>query len=114
MRKGNKPWQLSKDGPDWTDISTMMQALGQLHSVSCTITFGPGVFDGPSMFITIAAVRMPREGSVTGEAVLALSVEWPCKDHTRVEDCVFAGLYELDRALTQKLWEQLPLPFTAT
>lgn len=91
----------------------MMKAIETLHSVMVTITLGAGVFDGPSTFTTIAACRVPKQASVLGEAVLALSAEWPCKEHRRLEDCIFAGLYQLDAALSKKLWEQLPLPFTA-
>lgn len=110
---GGKKWESSSDGPDWTDVAILMRAIETLHSVLVTTTLGPGVFDGPSMYSTVAAVRVPREANVLGECVLALSAEFPCKEHRRLEDCVFAGLYQLDMALTAKLWQQLPLPFTA-
>jgi len=106
-----KPMQ--ETGPDWVDIVMLMREIEHVHSVTVTITLGRGVFDGPSIVTTIAALRQPSEGNIMGEALLALGGEWPCKDHATLPACVFHGLYELDYMLARKVWQQLSLPFTA-
>lgn len=110
---GAKRWTASSEGPDWVDVAISMREIEHLHGVLLTFTLGLGVFDGPSMLGTIAALRCPSEGNIMGEPILALGVEFPCKDHKTLESCVYHGLYEIDYLLARKVWKQLSLPFTA-
>lgn len=110
---GAKKWAASHDGPDWTDVLVTMKAIEDFHSVSVTFTLVPGLFAGPAGMLTIAARSVSRDASVLGSVVLAISGEWPCRDHTHLEHCVYAGLLTIDTTLSRKVWEQNQLPLTA-
>lgn len=104
-----KSWQELPSGPDWMDVYYMMQAIESLHGCMVVITLGLAALGGPGGSTTIAAIRTPKEASVLGQQVLAISGEWPCRDHKDLCACVFAGLYELDAEITKNWWEQKTL-----
>jgi len=110
MRKTRWPEPQSK--PDWTDVVVMMRAIEGLHNVVITLCLTPGGFDGPAAFTTLAAYHVPEEASVLGQAILAMSGEYPCLVHEDLATCVYAGLYQMDAELSKKLWEQVQVPFT--
>jgi len=108
----DKTWQGSQSTPDWTDVVCLMKAVESLHHVVVTLCVTPGAFDGPSAYTTLAAYHVPEEASVLGQAVLAMSGEFPCPEHKDLATCVFSGLYRMDELLGRKLWQQSNLPFT--
>jgi len=112
--KGNKPWRASSDGPDWMDVMTMIGALEELHAVQCSVTLKPGLFLGSCVLWTVAALDQPQSATVLGQRVWATSGEWPCKDHTDLMHCLYAGLFQLDQKLIDEKWRNLPLPGTET
>ena len=109
---GANQWPKSQNKPDWTDVIVMMRALETLHNVVITWCLTPGGYAGPSAFSTLAAYHVPQEASVMGQAILAMSGEFPCKEHADLASCVYAGLYQMDSALSSKLWYQMQVPFT--
>lgn len=106
---GAKSWEKQQDGPDWMDVLITMRAIEDFHSVSLTLTLVPGVFAGPAGILTIAARSVSKDASLMGSVVLAMSGEWPCKDHKEMEACVYAGLLTIDSSLSSKVWEQKTL-----
>jgi len=110
MRKSE--WPAPQNKPDWTDVICLMKAIESLHSVVVTLCVTPGAYDGPAAFTTLAAYHVPEEASVLGQAILAMSGEFPCPEHKDLCTCVFSGLYRLDELLSRKLWQQSNLPFT--
>ena len=106
---GAKSWEKSSSGPDWTDVLITMKAIEEFHSVSVTFTLVPGVFAGPAGMLTIAVRSVSKDASIMGSVVLAMSGEWPCKDHQSMEACVYAGLLTIDGTLSSKVWEQKTL-----
>jgi hypothetical protein len=110
---GDKSWRESSTGPDWTDVTTTMQAIEELHNVSVTIGLHclPGTAGASVWHLT--SLYVGRDASVLGALVGDMSGEWPCKDHSKVEHCLYAGLIQLDHLLSTKMWEQNILPFTA-
>lgn len=110
---GAKSWEKPQNRPDWTDIFCLMKAIESLHSVVVTMSMCSTVFDGPLGMITLTAFHVPKEASVLGQPILGMSGEYPCQEHRDLESCVFAALYLLDSRLTEKLWQQSQLPFTA-
>jgi len=112
--KGKAQWAVSSNGPDWTDIAATMKAVEGFHSVLITFSIGTGVYDGPALFGTVSACSMPVEGSVLGQPIMAIALEYPCKDHKDLTACVYAALLQLDFMLTEKVWDQLKLPFTGS
>jgi hypothetical protein len=112
---GGTKWREPKSMPDWTDIAGLLRAIETLHCVTVMVTLTPGIFEGPSMYTTIAAFHAAKvgEASVLGEPCLVLCGEWPCPDHKDYCACLMSALYTLDSKLSSKLWEQIKLPFTA-
>jgi len=110
---GDKSWRATSPGPDWMDLTATMRAIETLHSVSVMVGLHcyPGSAGGAMWHIT--ALYVGKDASLLGACVAALSGEWPCKDHRQVEHCLYAGLIRLDHELSQKVWEQNSLPFTA-
>ena len=112
MRRGQQ-WAVSSNGPDWTDVAATMRAVGDLHHVVITFSYGPGAFDGAALFGALSAISIPVEGSVLGQPILAIALEYPCKDHKDITACIYAACLQMDFALSQKVWQQSKLPFTA-
>ena len=109
---GNSKWPVSQSKPDWTDIIALMKAIEKMHDVLVTLCVTPGGFVGPQGYITFSAYHVPGEASVLGQAILAMSGEFPCPVHGDLATCAFAGLYQFDEELCAKLWQQSKLPFT--
>ena len=109
---GAKQWRGSQSKPDWTDVIVMMRALEGMHHIVITWCLTPGGYDGPSAYSTLAAYHVPQEASVMGQAILAMSGEYPCHVHEDLASCVYAGLYEMDAQLSKEVWKQMRLPFT--
>lgn len=106
---GAKSWEKPPSGPDWTDVLITMKAIEDFHCVSVTFTLVPGLFAGPAGMLTIACRQLSKDASVLGSVVLAISGEWPCKDHKDMAACVYAGLLTIDQGLSSKVWEQKTL-----
>lgn len=106
---GATSWEKSSNGPDWTDVLITMRAIEDCHNVSVSFTLVPGVFAGPAGMLTLAARPVSRDASVLGSVILAISGEWPCKDHKDLVACVYAGLLTIDHGLGSKVWEQKTL-----
>ena len=106
-------WVAQSNGPDWTDIAVSMKAVGDFHNVLILLSLGPGVFAGPSLFGSLSATGIPVEGTVLGQPILGIGLEWPCKDHKDLTSCVYAAVLQMDYLLSQKIWHQLSVPFTA-
>lgn len=98
------------NGPDWTDVETMMRSIGSLHSGECGLTVLPrgigaigGVSVGASiMFHVLPGSRLPPSVSVIKD--------WPCSSHKDLASHCFALLHELDFAISKVyenkvLWE---------
>lgn len=110
---GAKTWEKPPVGPDWTDVFVMMKAIEELHRVLVTACFTSTVYDGPAGILVIAAYSMQDDAPVMGTPVMAMSGVWPCPEHKTLEACLYAGLYRLDSGLSEKVWQQIKLPFTA-
>jgi len=112
---GGSKWREPNHSPDWTDIFAVIRAMEALHSVTVFVTLSSAVFDGPAGYTTIAAHKTAKSGeaSVLGEPAIISSGEWPCPHHRDYVACLYAALLEMDGVLSEKVWEQLNLPFTA-
>jgi|SRR5215216_521753 len=106
-------WAAASNGPDWTDVAISMKAVGDFHHVLIVLSLGPGAYDGPSLFGSLSATGIPAEGSVLGQPILGIGLEFPCKDHKDLTSCVYAAVLQMDYILSDKVWKQLKLPFTA-
>jgi len=103
-------WEGSTKSPDWTDVATMMRAMGALHSgaVGATVLpLGTGSNGGVSVAVSIMFDVLP--GSSLPDCV-AVSKPWPCTSHKTLAAHVFALLYELDYKISavyqqESLWK---------
>lgn len=111
---GGSKWREPQYTPDWTDCMIAIQAVQELHQVTIIVQCSTGVFSGPVGFTTVLAFKhsMVGEASVLGEPLLALSAEWPCKDHKDYYACLLSAIYNLDSKLSDLLWVQKKLEFT--
>jgi hypothetical protein len=99
---GDKAWRASSDGPDWMDVISTLKAVEGLHGVTVTIGLHSVPGYGLVSMWHLTAVQADRDASVLGNSVMDLSGEYPCKDHSRVEHCLYAGLLRLDHELTKR------------
>lgn len=86
----------STNGPDWTDIETLIRAIGGLHSGKVGVTILPrgiGSTGGLSIGCSMMFDVLPGSSLPPG---ITVTKDWPCKQHADLESCVFAGLYALD------------------
>jgi len=86
----------STNGPDWTDVATMMSALGTLHGcvVGCLVTGATQGHNG-ILQIDLIATFNPLPGSGAVAEVRAVS-QWPNNDGRDFAAWVYGGLYALD------------------
>lgn len=108
-------WREPQYSPDWTDVMLAIKAVEELHQVILIVSMSTGVFQGPSGYTTLSAFKEEKRGtaSILGSPILALSGEWPCKDHKDFYACLLSAVYSMDSALSSKVWKQNILPFTA-
>lgn len=103
-------WQDSTNGPDWTDVETLMRAIGGLHSGDAGLTIlpdGVGSTGGVSVAATIMFAVLP--GSSLPPCV-SVTKSWPCGQHPTLAAHAFALLYELDHEISkvyrnEELWK---------
>lgn len=104
-----KQWGKPGNGPDWTDVTTLMSAIGSLHEcrASLVVTADTQGHNG----IGLLTVRAEWERLPNSELrrELTLSREWPTKDGLTFEGLAFKLLYELDFAIGQD-YQQRDLP----
>lgn len=88
-------------GPDWTDVATMMSAIGALHdcSVGCHVNANGQAHNGQLHIILIASFNVLL-GSSQPATVLSES-DWPNKDSDDLASWVYGGLYALDFAISK-------------
>jgi hypothetical protein len=86
----------SSNGPDWTDVATMMSALSSLHecAVGCLITAATQGHNGIVQIDLIASFN-PLPGSA-GLAEVRCTSQWPNNDGRDFAAWVYGGLYHLD------------------
>lgn len=111
--KGKAEWAKSSNGPDWTDVAITLKAVEDFHKCHIVLTLGGTAFSGPSLFGSVSAIPMPKRGTVLGQPIMAIPLEYPCKDHRDLVSCVYAAVLQIDHMLCTKVWEQICAPFTA-
>lgn len=105
------PSEKSSNGPDWTDVAMMVNALDTLHEcrTGILITAGSQGHNG-GLHITITSVFAVLGGTTTAREVRSDS-EWPCPDCRTLEGHVYGGLYAHDYAIGEA-YQQRFLPGT--
>ena len=89
------------NGPDWTDVATMMNALCTLHEcvIDCGVTAGSQGHNGSLDIRLIASFTLlPNSGQVR---TVVVDLTWPNKQNLEVAATVFKGLYKLDFAISE-------------
>jgi len=99
------------NGPDWTDVATMMSALESLHecSVSLTVITGGQGHNG-RLTITMLATFAVLPGTELARTIVVSST-WPCVSCRELAAHVYGGLYKLDFAIGEA-YQQRFLPDT--
>ena len=106
MRKNQ--WAVSSNGPDWTDVETLIRAIGALHSAHVAVILsqcGIGSSGGISVVASALFERLP--GSQLPPSV-QVKAEWPNATHATLEGVAFAQLYALDYEIS-RVYEQSSL-----
>jgi len=105
-----KVWARSTNGPDATDVETLMRAIGGLHTGRVALQCSPigiGSTGGLSISVMMTFDRLP--GSSLPECVNA-ETQYPSKDGREFWGMVFELLYQLDYRISQvykneELWK---------
>lgn len=99
----------STNGPDATDVETMMRAIEQAHSGEVQLTVAPaGIGPGGGLAVVLHFSQPAVGGLQSGEGVLVIA-QWPCPVHRDWWACIFEGLYRLDGAIGRQ-YHQETLP----
>lgn len=94
-------WAKSSNGPDWTDIETMMRALEALHGAHVALIVSPagtGSTGGVDIAASALFERLP--GSSLPEGV-ACHRQWPHDGNATLDGAAYRLLHELDYAISQ-------------
>jgi len=99
----------STNGPDLTDVETMMRAIESLHGGTVTLTVSPaGIGSTGGLAVVLAHVTEVIEGPA-GVELLTISNRWPCPMHRDFWACIFEGFYRLDGKIARS-YKQTTLP----
>lgn len=108
MRKAQ--WEDSSKNPDWTDLETLMRAIGSLNSGAVAVIVSPaGTGFGGGVDVAASILLDVLPGSSLPASV-AVSKRWPCGTHKTLSAHAFSLLYELDYEIsktykTEELWK---------
>lgn len=91
------------------DVAALMAAIEVMHRTTVVLCLQVSDTSGASFAVSVAVVESGEDASVMGQAVLGISGAWPCKEHTTLQACVFAGLYKLDGEISRQLYKQSEL-----
>jgi len=100
----------SMSGPDWTDIVTLMRAIGSLHSAHVALTISPlGDGSGGTCAVAAGCIFDVLPGSSLPGGVMC-DGSFPCKEHSTIEAHCFSLLYDLDHEISkvyknEELWK---------
>lgn len=94
------------NGPDVTDVATLLAAIQSLHGVRVSLEMSPAGEYGEGGFQVVAIAWKRTRG--IGEAVRAASVKshFPGNGSKTLEGCLFKLGHELDSACSA-LWSQM-------
>lgn len=94
------------NGPDWADVSMMLDALETFHDgqASLEIRQAPGVHTCALHVKARFVSTMLDEGAVA--RTLEVEGEWPTAANRTLEGFVFRILHELDAKCGKQLWRQ--------
>lgn len=93
------------NGPDGLDVAATMKALEALHTGHVEVVLSP---DGIGFNASVSTICRMRFDVLPGSD-LPPSVEvtgtWPCRDHKTLTSHLYAGLFQLDFAIS-KVYKQ--------
>lgn len=93
---GKDKWERSAKPIGWTDIETMMRAIGTYHSACVSVIISPlGTGASGGVVTDVTATFNVLPGSSLPSLVGAKG-RWPCGEHDQLEAHIFALLYDLD------------------
>lgn len=103
-------WAKSSNGPDMTDIESLMRALSGLHSARVELKFSPigiGSSGGVSISATANFERLPGSSL---PAIVETEEKWPNSQGLDFFGQLFNLLYQLDWRISQvyqseELWK---------
>lgn len=96
-----KQWAKSTNGPDWTDVETLMRAIGGLHSGHvglCLSPSGTGASGGLKIDLVMRFDVLPGSSL---PAVVTAESDWPCPEGHDLAAHIFQGLYQLDYQISE-------------
>lgn len=99
--KGKKEWRASSNGPDVLDVTTMMAAIGTLHSAHVALIVSPSGTGSPtSVDLAMSALFDRLPGSSLPEGV-GCHATYPSKDGESFWGLAFKLCWQLDEAISQ-------------
>lgn len=98
-------WENSTNSPDWTDVETLMRAIGGLHSGNVGVILSPdGIGSTGGLDVAVSILFDVLPGSSLPESVVVRG-GWPCDKHSSLGAHVFGLLYDLDYQIS-KVYKQ--------
>jgi hypothetical protein len=98
----------SSNGPDWTDVAVTMQALGEFHNATVTLTMSQ---DGARSVGDLRLTATAKQKGLTFGAATGLvsrSLWWPSTEHREFVSAAYGLLLRLDLDCGQ-MWMQTEL-----
>lgn len=92
-------WENSVNAPDWTDVESLMRAIGGIHEgqVGCLVSPAGIGFNGGLHVVVSAAFDVLPGSSLP--AFVDIEAPWPCDKHATLTAHIFSLLYDLDSAI---------------
>lgn len=100
----------TQNGPDWTDVTAMMEAVQELHSVGVTLLMSPDGMSGSSVLRVTAVATLKEPRGLVANSSVSRWRKWPSRDAKTFEGLVYRLLHEIDRDCGQ-FWHQGELLF---
>jgi len=109
---GKSEWAKSTNGPDWTDVAMMMNAIGTLHTCRVTlVTTAPTAGHNGGIHTSVVAQFDTLPNSDLPKQV-TIEIDWPSARSATYVGMVYAAVFALDYQIGQA-YEQMMINIPA-
>lgn len=99
-------WRVQQTGPDWQDVMTTADRIGDFHNVDLTTSLRWDAASTPAKSLIVTRATERGEAGLRGLAFVEVASEWPSASHKTLEGLVYRQMIDLDHECSQELWKQ--------
>jgi hypothetical protein len=99
----------STNGPDWTDVATMMNAIGSLHGCQVVLTVTANTQGHNGSLCVLAEAKFDLLPGSSLPKIVSILEQWPGNRGRGFDDVCYNAVWQLDYAIG-RAYENAILP----